>query len=349
MGDPEKGRIAIRFGTPSSSNRPSPRPNPPSSLGKRPRHHALGAGSDSESDDEQRHRGLHEVITGFGADGAETERERRAKEATKKEFVIERQPNRDWRSEAKAQRPGKNLLPEEARAQRNGTTVETEPADQDKGMKWGLMVKERPAKDDDQPASGAPDENPEQPKGHAQPEPPAPQRTADDEAMDALLGRTSKKQKTIPQPALSEGDAYRRDAEAAGAASTLEDYEAMPVEEFGAALLRGMGWNGEQRGPKPKEARRRANRLGLGAKELKEAEDLGGWNQNGGKKKRPRLDEYRREESKRKEGRRHEDSYKKERDRERDTYRDRDRDRDRHRDVDRHRERHRDYDRDRRR
>lgn len=347
MGDPEKRRIAIKFGTPSSSNRPSPRPNPPSSLGKRPRPHALGAGSDSESDDEHHHRGRHEVITGFGADGAETERERRAKEAVKREFVIERQPNRDWRAEVKAQRPGKNLLPEEARAQRNGTTVETEPADQDKEIKWGLTVKEKPAKDDDQSAGDAPNERPEHPNGHAQPEAPAPERTADDEAMDALLGRTPKKQKTIPQPALSEDDAYRRDAEAAGAASTLDDYEAMPVEEFGAALLRGMGWNGEQRGPKPKEARRRANRLGLGAKELKEAEDLGGWNQNGAKKKRPRLDEYRREESKRKEGRRQEDSYKKERDRERDAYRDRDGDRPR--DHDRHRDRHRERDRDRRR
>ncbi|POR39073.1 Pre-mRNA-splicing factor SPP2 [Tolypocladium paradoxum] len=336
MGDPEKGRIAIKFGTPSTSNRPSPRPNPPSSLGKRSRPHALGAGSDSESDDEHHHRGRHEVITGFGADGAETERERRAKDAAKKEFVIERQPNRDWRAEVKAQRPGKNLLPEEARAQRNGTAVETEPADQDKEIKWGLTVKEKPATGDDQPTGDTPGKSPQQPNGHAQP---APERTTDDEAMDALLGRTSKKQKTIPQPALSEDDAYRRDAETAGAASTLEDYEAMPVEEFGAALLRGMGWNGEQRGPRPKEARRRANRLGLGAKELKEAEDLGGWNQNGGRKKRPRLDEYRREESKRKESRRHEDSYKKERDRERDAYRDRDRDRDRQRDYDRGRRR----------
>ncbi|KAJ6444746.1 pre-mRNA-splicing factor SPP2 [Purpureocillium lavendulum] len=367
MGEPEKGRIAIKFGTPSatSSARASPRPKPapPSSLGKRPRAHALGGASDSESDNEGgrgRHSGRHEVITGFGAHGAETERERRDREAARKEYVIARQPNRDWRAEMKAQRQSKRPLPgKEDERQRNGAQhAETEPADQDKEIKWGLTVKEKTTssdtddrlRDDDAPQA------PSQQDDTAAKEP-VPERTLDDEAMDALLGRTTKTPKTIINPThMTEDDAYRRDADAAGAASTLEDYEAMPVEEFGAALLRGMGWNGEERAPKPKEVRRRANRLGLGAKELKEDEDLGGWNQGGGaqKKKRPRLDEYRREESRRKEGRRgaHEDSYKRERERERDGHRDRDRhrDSDRHRDRDRdHHHRHRDYDRDRRR
>ena len=363
-GEPEKGRIAIKFGTSSASSsaRPSPRPRPApaSSLGKRPRAHALGGASDSESDDdEHRHRGRHEAITGFGAHGAETERERRAKEAAKKEFVIARQPNRDWRAEMKAQRSSRRPLPgEESRRQQNGSQhAETEPADQDKEIKWGLTVKERKASEeadnDRQGDENEPETSPQQ--GDQAQKEPVPERTLDDEAMDALLGRTTKPQKTIIHPApLTEDDAYRRDAETAGAASTLEDYEAMPVEEFGAALLRGMGWKGEERAPKPKEVRRRANRLGLGAKELKEDEDLGGWNQGGvQKKKRPRLDEYRREESRRKEGRRnHEDSYKREREREREGHRD---DRDRHRDYGRHRDRdyhhhrHRDHDRERRR
>ncbi|UNI21428.1 DNA primase large subunit Spp2 [Purpureocillium takamizusanense] len=374
MGEPEKGRIAIKFGTSSasasvsSSARPSPRPRaaPPSSLGKRPRAHALGGASDSDSDGDDRHRGRHEVITGFGAHGAETERERSAREAAKKEFVIARQPNRDWRAEMKAQRSSRRPLPgQEGRRKQSGNQrVETEPADQDKEIKWGLTVKEKKKASDDadearQEGGDAPGTQPQQ--GDETQKEPTPERTLDDEAMDALLGRTTKTSKTIIHPApLTEDDAYRRDAEAAGAASTLEDYEAMPVEEFGAALLRGMGWKGEERAPKPKEVRRRANRLGLGAKELKEDEDLGGWNQGGvqKKKKRPRLDEYRREESRRKEGRRnHEDSYKREREREREGHRDdnnnnrdRQRDYDRHRDRDaHHHHRSRDYDRDRRR
>ncbi|KAM4068163.1 g-patch domain-containing protein [Hirsutella rhossiliensis] len=344
MSDHDKGRVAIKFAPAPLYKKPPPRSGASSTLGKRPRPHAFGGhDSDSDNDEHRHHRGQHEFITGFGVDGAETERERRDKEAARREFIIQRQPNRDWRTEVKAQKRGKNLLPEEARQQQNGHVVEREPADQDKEIQWGLTVKENKTEENhDRPASSPREESPAKRNGHSQ-QYPTPARTADEEAMDALLGRTPTAKKTIIQPPLNEDDAYRRDAAAAGAESTLDDYEAMPVEEFGAALLRGMGWNGEPRGPKPKEARRRANRLGLGAKELKESEDLGGWDQKGGKKKRPRLDEYRREESRRKESRRNEDSYKRERERERDGYRERDRERDRQRD------RHRDHDRDRRR
>ncbi|EWY86843.1 hypothetical protein FOYG_11213 [Fusarium oxysporum NRRL 32931] len=350
---PPAPRIAIKFGATSNNNnsKKASKPNPPSSLGKRPRSHALGGASDSEDDDYE-HRGRHEKITGFGVDGAETERKAKDSRMEKKDYVIARQSNHDWRSEAKAQRKSKNSLPEEARAQQNNTTVETEPADQDKGLKWGLTIKEKT--EDDNKDIGS--ESKEKPVSNDddQKKPP-PKRTADDEAMEALLGNKEEDEKIIHP---TEADAYRRDIQGAGETSTLDDYEAMPVEEFGAALLRGMGWDGKPRGT-VKEVKRRPNRIGLGAKELKGEEDLGGWNQSGKKNRRPRLDEYRREESKRKEGRRHEDSYKRERERERerdrdsrhghrdrDRYRDRDRDhdRDRNRDYDRHRS-HRDYDR----
>lgn len=334
MSNQDKGRIALKFAPAPLSKKPPPRAGASSTLGKRARPHAFG-GHDSDSDDDEhhRHRGKHEIITGFGAQGAETERERREKEEAKKEFVIQRQPNRDWRAEVKGR--GRNLLPEEARQQRNGHVVEREPADQDKEIQWGLTVKENKKDENEHPSADSQLEGCSAERNHHNQQGSPPARTADEEAMDALLGRTPTAKKTIIQPPPSEDDAYRRDAAAAGAESTLDDYEAMPVEEFGAALLRGMGWNGELRGPKPKEARRRANRLGLGAKELKESEDLGGWDQKGVKKRRPRLDEYRREESKRKESRRNEDSYKRERERDRDGYRDRDRHRDRHRGHDR--------------
>ncbi|RGP71504.1 pre-mrna-splicing factor spp2 [Fusarium longipes] len=342
---PAAPRIAIKFGAPSNNNnskKPS-RPNPSSALGKRPRPHALGGGSDSE-DDQDDHRGRHEKITGFGAEGAETERKAKDPRTEKKDYVIARQANRDWRSEAKAQRKGKNLLPEEARAQQDGTTVETEPADQDKGLKWGLTIKEK-AMNDEKDVNESPRDEMAPNQDDNDKEPP-PKRSADDEAIDALLGKREEEEKIIHP---TEEDAYRRDIQETGEASTLDDYEAMPVEEFGAALLRGMGWDGKPRGT-VKEVKRRPNRLGLGAKELKGEEDLGGWNQHGKKNRRPRLDEYRREESKRKEGRRHEDSYKRERERERDRdgrrgHRDHDRDRERDRNHDRDHDRNRDYDR----
>ncbi|KOS19045.1 Pre-mRNA-splicing factor SPP2 [Escovopsis weberi] len=363
MSEPSRGRIAIKFGAgpaaPSSSR--SSRPNPPSStLGKRPRpshhRHALGGASDSESEDDgddDKHRERHERITGFGVEGAETEGGRRQAKAPK-EYIIQRQANCSWKDAIRAKGKGQARDPSHPKAgsDREGDPREKDPVDEQKSLKWGLTIKERKPEAEEQAtktfesskssSSSSSKNRAEAPREEEKP------RTADEEAMDALLGRMpQKKDLVIAQP--SEDDAYRRDVEAAGAPSTLEDYEAMPVEEFGAALLRGMGWSGENLGPEVKQVRRRPNRLGLGAKELKEDEDLGGWDQNGKKKqqRRPRLDEYRREESKRKEGRRHEESYKRERERERERERDRNRDRDR--DYERHRDRHRDYDRDRRR
>lgn len=332
MSDPNGGRIAFKFNSSTSSTtKKPPRPNPPSSLGKRPRHHAL-AGSDSDhSDDDDAHYGKHEAITGFGADGTSIEQARKAQQATKKEYVIERIANRDWKAHLKANSPSRQGLPAEAR--QNGSTKETEPADQDKPLQWGLTIKEKKAEDEETPA----EQPAEAPKEESKPQ------TADEEALDALLGKKKKEERVIPQ-VVNEDDAYQRDVEAAGAASTLEDYEAMPVEEFGAALLRGMGWDGKSTGTKVKEVKRRPNKLGLGAKELNEAEDLGGWNQDGKKKRPPRLNDYKREEAKRKEGRSREDSYKRERERERERERGGHRS-DRH--HDRHHDRHRDRDRDR--
>lgn len=355
MSEPQKGRIAIKFGTNSSSSSSAkakrPQQLPPSTLGKRPRsttnnQAVWGGADDSDSDDDR--RGKHESITGFGAGGAESEVTRRRNEETKKEYVISKQRD-DWKDKVQSRRRGKNLLPPEAQAQKNGTTTETEPADQDKEMKWGLTVKEKKNTSNDE--DGEP-ESPSKPiqdvalRTKSSDNPPS--RTADDEAMDALLGREPKKPQAVITP--DEPDAFKNALRTAGEAPTLEDHEAMPVEEFGAALLRGMGWNGESDRKKPKAATRRPVKLGLGAKELKEAEDLGGWNQQSGTKKRPKLSEYRRAEELKKESRRNDrndDGYKRERERERngdrgtdrDRYRDKDRDRDRH--GDRHRDQHR--------
>ncbi|KAG6013539.1 hypothetical protein E4U43_007241 [Claviceps pusilla] len=355
MSDPSKSRIAIKLGGPSTStstSRPSPRGAvPPSSLGKRARQTtsataALGDESDSDSDSDSEHHHhhhQHQAITAFGQDGAETDR---TDNPPKKQYVIAKQPNRDWRSEMKAQRRSRNPLPEEAQQKQP-----PHPPDQDENLQWGLTLppdKKAEAHHDDDIQSGSLAQNQNQIQTQAPyslPQPAAcspdtrPRTTTDDddEALAALLGNNKPRgpEKRIPAP--SEDEVYKRDAAGAGAVSTLEDYEAMPVEEFGAALLRGMGWNGDPTGPKVKEVRRRPNRLGLGAKELKDAEDLGGWNQTGQKARpttRPRLADYRREESRRKEERSREDSYKREREREREWDRDRrtdsDRDRDRH-------------------
>jgi len=238
-------------------------------------------------------------------------------------------------------------LPEEARAQQNGLQKDVEPGDGDKPMRWGLTVtknqptREKHEADGEQAVPNGEPQMPGAPAGEAD-DNTAEDRgrgDADKEAIDALLGKPSggKKSEYIIEKQTAprtEDDVFREDFRTAPDESTLADYEAMPIEEFGAALLRGMGWDGKDRGPKVKQVKRRANQLGLGAKQLKGDEDLGAWNQKGGKS-RPRLADFNRQEEKRREKRdeRYRDSYKQERDRERDAERNghRQRDRARHR------------------
>ncbi|UZJ57144.1 hypothetical protein CBS101457_006464 [Exobasidium rhododendri] len=79
--------------------------------------------------------------------------------------------------------------------------------------------------------------------------------------------------KVIP---ISEEEALKKDTDSRPEPPSLSDYAKMPVDEFGAALLRGMGWKegmgaGKTRqGPtSAPEFKKRAALLGLGAKERK--------------------------------------------------------------------------------
>jgi hypothetical protein len=86
----------------------------------------------------------------------------------------------------------------------------------------------------------------------------------------------------------TEDDAYKEDVEQLPSEATLEDYERMPVSQFGAALLRGMGWKpgepasrNKKRGivepwlPLPRPAM-----LGIGAKEREVFDDGSGGKRN---------------------------------------------------------------------
>lgn len=196
-------------------------------------------------------------------------------------------------------------------------------------MQYGLVLSKKPKRDaekDDGDKDGA--------------DKTALPKNADEEAIAALMDSGGKR-------ALhrTEDEAYRDATADAPEVDDVATYDAFPVEGFGEALLKGQGWDGQMRGPKAKEIKKRPNGIGLGAKKMTIEEDLGGWDSKGKTtEKRPRLDQYRSERDKERNRRedRHRDSYKNERDRERD--RDRDRPRDRHRDRDRDRDayRHRD-------
>jgi hypothetical protein len=70
---------------------------------------------------------------------------------------------------------------------------------------------------------------------------------------------------------MSDEEKFKRDIEHRPAEADLDAYERIPVEDFGAALLRGMGWkDGEPLGKNGPDApvvpAKRDNLLGLGAK-----------------------------------------------------------------------------------
>ncbi|TVY53862.1 Pre-mRNA-splicing factor SPP2 [Lachnellula cervina] len=335
---------------------------PTSSLGKRPRS-TFPQHDDSDNDSESERRGKHEVVTGFGEEGAIKQGGNR-KEGP---LVIPSLGNSNRRAGASRRGGGKNLLPAEVQAEarereareRGEGEVKTEEGAKEE-IKWGLSVRKKEA---EEPATGDEvDVKAEETKIKVEEVETKPV-SADDEALQALLGdEKARKGPDLIIPAhVSEDAAYAHAIATAPPSSTLEDYERVPVEEFGAALLRGMGWNGEtKKDGKAKDVKRRQNLLGLGAKELEGAEELGAWVQKadvkrlkpagsgkgrGNAERRPRVSEYKREEERKRE--RREDrgggSYRSERERERgggrdrDGYRDSGRDRERERDRDRRR------------
>ena len=121
------------------------------------------------------------------------------------------------------------------------------------------------------------------------------EETEDQKAIRALLSGTTASDEpqidTIPPP-VSETDAFKQDVEEFPDEATLEDYARVPVSQFGAALLRGMGWKeGDAVGKKGKGMKEpwipepRPALLGIGAKEQEVFDDGSGG--KGGKMKRP--------------------------------------------------------------
>ncbi|KAI1456737.1 DExH-box splicing factor binding site-domain-containing protein [Annulohypoxylon moriforme] len=348
-------RIAIKFGASSSSSKPingSKRPTrtqPSSTLGKRHRAQPNTQNFDSHSDSESGEEAgaKHEAITTFGgessdSDNSEVKRQKVGTDKSKRgavPFVISGHKDRDWKKELKAQ--AKPRGPKEARF---NDLKETIPADQDSQIKWGLNTTKKPISGDTEQSNDEHSNREESTHFNSEKTPrdavPKVSQSDDNDAMDALLGKKRKSAKDLiieATPARdtpetpSEVDVYRRRMEEAAEVSTIEEYDQIPDGEFGIAMLRGMGWDGEQRGNKPKEVKKRPNLLGLGAKVDEEIRKGELAQKHGHRERKPRLDEYRRDKEKERQDResRHGSSYKSERERER-------RDRDYHTSSSRH-------------
>lgn len=212
-------------------------------------------------------------------------------------LVIARLQNRDWREESRRRRQKSlNLLPREAQRRNGDVAVGGNDEDVVNGQPqdYGLTF----VRTEQQGSTGEGEAGQEKTK-EGEDELPR-QKTDDELALEALTSAKSSRKSNLALPALetqdytsangvaaraSEDDAFRADVLSRPDSATLDAYAAVPVEEFGAALLRGMGWKeGEVVGKrkdvqsKPRTVERRPALLGLGAKEVPGAvEELGAW------------------------------------------------------------------------
>ena len=232
-----------------------------------------------DSDDEEEVHPKHQSISAFEATGAVLSHAAAAKE----EYVIKNPGNGDWR------RRGRGPSTAQQGVQQNGqpAVVEKDEVSKASGLQFAEQRKESAPN-----GTTAANRN-----GDAAT--PAKPLTEDERAMNALLGNGPTASTTIIEVSgnthaqfQDETEDFRADVASRPDSCTLDEYAAMPVEEFGMALLRGMGQKRRANGEiikyggdeqtngntptKPREPRQ--GYLGIGAKAAPGADtELGAW------------------------------------------------------------------------
>lgn len=238
-------------------------------------------------------------MSGFDQSGAVVTN---GKKEDKAVLVIPAEKNHDWREESRKKRR-KNPLPAEVQAARSGKNegLEAAQVDRDEVSKQsGISFLQKDQDGDttmaeDQTSQKSPEQVAKAPK------------TEDEEALEALLGGETKSNLVLPtleddrdgykqegaiyEDYTNEDDRFKADVASRPDVSTLDEYAAIPVDGFGAGLLRGMGWkDGDSVGKrsiqrttsasKPRVVERRPALLGIGAKEVPTGvgdDELGAW------------------------------------------------------------------------
>ncbi|KTW32157.1 uncharacterized protein T551_00839 [Pneumocystis jirovecii RU7] len=235
-----------------------------------------------------------ELLSGFDQSGAlSLNPEKKAKKGL---LMIPALKNKDWRQEILRHQEALSLLiKKESLERENEVSSETKKDAQTYGLMFINSKKEISLTQTEISAEQA------ETKSHDTENTVKVEATEDERAIEALLadveGKKTDSNLILPMTVsntnwktntrrLTEDELYRIDILSLPDPSTLEDYENVPVEEFGNALLRGMGWKeGEGIGKnkhvntKPIKAVRRAQFLGIGAKEYDahELDELGAW------------------------------------------------------------------------
>ncbi|KAK3380397.1 hypothetical protein B0T24DRAFT_193100 [Lasiosphaeria ovina] len=315
--DPKASRVSIKLGGTSASpaaNGLKKHSKPAHS--KRHRAHALHNDSHSGDDDDndgassqgEKQRTVRiESITSFEISGGGRDsrpRERHQQSRSERESGQTRGRNSDAAQQTKDSRGA-------GRRQDTGGAEDGLDSQDKAPTKWGLTINMKSAGGSKVKEAGSPSDDSDSKADDEKRSRKAPQNV-DDEALEALMGNKAPKRR-------------RRDSNDADREPRPDDYRSVPIDDFGATLLRGFGWDGKLRG-KVKEVVKHANLTGLGASNVKGAEDLGAWDQKTAKDSRPaRLEDYQREDRKKRQrlDDQNRDSYKREREREREHERER--------------------------
>jgi hypothetical protein len=269
MAAPKPGGFKMSLG--ALKAKPGLKASPAQKDAKKPR---LLLGDDEPEDSNKR-----QEITGWDAaeGGALDANGKKEKEGPR---IIPALPNRDWRAEARRKQLAKAPHQQAQNGAVDGKQME-EPR-----VQYGLTIIQKEVPQENGAEEADAPEALEVEKDNLTEE-----QRLEKKALDALInGKSTDNDLVIPIQ--TEGEAFLNDLHNAPEAPTLEAYEATPIEGFGAALLRGMGWkDGEAIGKnglaaKPKEVKRRPALLGIGAKEEAAVGiELGEWGGNKSKGK----------------------------------------------------------------
>ncbi|KAE9408630.1 hypothetical protein BT96DRAFT_666271 [Gymnopus androsaceus JB14] len=220
-----------------------------------------------------------ELVTGFDKFGVQRLRERKKPQGP---LIIPALKNRDWQEAARKRRTLTQYVPESARAQAVGTDgsvggLGTRDSINSGPVVSGLQLAKKETSQDDVEMLQATTEQPVMKETQEE-------ESEDKIALRALLAGADGADSgpivdIIPTP-VSEEDAYKQDVEELPEPATLADYERIPVSQFGAAMLRGMGWKegtaASRKGHgivQPYIPESRPALLGIGAKEQETFDD----------------------------------------------------------------------------
>ncbi|KAI5121651.1 hypothetical protein M0805_002727 [Coniferiporia weirii] len=248
---------------------------------------------DSSDDEEE---DVDEIVTGFDQFGVQRLKEK--KKADDGPLVIPALANRDWREVARKRKAAEMYVPAggAAKTGADGSVggLGTKDSINSGPVVAGLIkMEKRMRMDEDESGNDTQISTSfEATEVH--------QETEDDVAMRALISKENGETDAdsgltigaIPagedvwRPG-DETEAYRRDIVTRPEQASLEDYARIPVEQFGAALLRGMGWKPGQAASRTRKGivepylpAARPALLGIGAKEREAVDD-------GSKSKKP--------------------------------------------------------------